>query len=73
MFEQVPTLPRTLHTLHSVLHVVLQQTVSTQLPEAHSKPVTQVVPFCFGAHLPTEQMAVLQSGPFKQFFPMSQP
>jgi hypothetical protein len=41
---QVPRLPATLHAWHAVVHVLLQQTPSTQLPLRHWPSLEQVCP-----------------------------
>ena len=49
---QAPTAPATLHAWHCPEQLVLQQTPSTQLPDAHSVPAAQAVPFTL-RHWPT--------------------
>jgi hypothetical protein len=52
-FVHVPTLPARLHARHGPVHVELQHTPSTQLPDAHSQPWEQLAPLDFSAtHCP---------------------
>jgi hypothetical protein len=54
---QVPTEPATSQAWHWLPHAVLQQTPSTQLPEAHCEPDVQAVPL-IAAHLPSEPVTL---------------
>jgi hypothetical protein len=54
---QVPAEPETSHAWHCPPHALLQQTPSTQLPDAHSPAAAHAVPFAF-LHVPTEPDAL---------------
>jgi len=63
-FEQVPTEPPTLHAWQVPVHVVLQQTPSTQLPLTQSElPPGQFCPLIFlQAPIPSHALLPLQLG-----------
>ncbi len=55
----IPSLPlpffATVHAWHKPTHAVLQQTPSTQLPDAHCAAIVHVPPFVMGiTHAPIE-------------------
>jgi hypothetical protein len=54
--EHEPTCPATLQAAQAPVHESLQQTPSTQKPDAHSPPPAQEAPFaCCGTQLVPEQ------------------
>jgi len=62
-FEQVPSLPVTLHDRQAVVHEPLQQYPSTQFPPRQSPLTEQVCPFVFlQPPLPSQRLPPVQAG-----------
>lgn len=77
-FVQVPAvLAETLHDLHTLLQLVLQQTPWLQKPDLHSSPLAQVRPGSLRPHEPLahtaggSQSALLVQAPLQALVPQT--